>query len=270
MKFHNREGEHMKVRVSILATVPALLLSGSALAHYPTIEPQATHRVPLLAPPSEDYSFSSPRVLTNVIDSQAVFAYLTPGDVDFYKFTLAPADFARGPVIVSASALPPGCFQYQNVYPVTALIGPQAPSPFGPPGLPPATAEMQLPFEVPAGMGVIKANNPAVAYPGKRAVFQLEEADLGTISWFLPLGLTQECLLTNPSLCDFTNTIAQPVFYPGDYYLAIWNPTGIPTDYTANIGYSEANYTPADPATAALIRDNGLAHRGCSAPYPLR
>jgi len=261
----------MKSLAALLSTSVVATLAGSVFAHTPSIEPQATYAIPALAPASKDYSFASPRVLTSVTSSQAIFSYLTYGDVDYYQFTLTPADFAFGPVLVSASALPTGCLEYQNVYPVTALIGPQAPSPFGPPGLPAPTPDLGLPFAVPAGMGAIKANNPLVPFPEKRAIFTLEEdADLGSITWFLPKGVTQDCLFNNPLSCDFTNTIAQPVFYPGTYYIAIWNPTSIPTDYTANIGYSEVGTTPPDAQTADLIRDNGLAHRGCHPAYPFR
>jgi hypothetical protein len=257
-------------RALVLAAIVGLVMQGTALAHTPTIEPQATYTIPAFAPASADYSFSAPRELTSITASQAVFSYLTWGDVDFYKFSVTPQDLAMGPVIVAASALPPACFEYQNVYPVTALMGPQAPSPFGPPGLPPATPEMGLPFAVPAGMGVVKAENPHVQYPDKREIFHLEESvELGEISWFLPEGLSQECLLTNQAACDFTNTISQPVFYPGTYYLAIWNPNGVPTDYTANIGFIE-NGVEGTPEVNDMIRDNGLLHRSCHEPYPFR
>jgi hypothetical protein len=100
-------------------------------------------------------------------------------------------------------------------------------------------------------------------------VFVLEEEALGTISWFLPQGLSQYCLLEAQWLCDFTNTISQPVFAPGTYYIAMWNPSGFPTDYTANIGYSEENYQP-NPELEALVANNGLLHRACDPPYPFR
>jgi hypothetical protein len=93
------------------------------------------------------------------------------------------------------------------------------------------------------------------------------ESDLGVIRWFLPLGLSQHCLLEAQWECDFSHSIAQPVFYPGTYWIAMWNPTGIPTDYTANIGYSEANYEPPDPEIIALVRDYGIRHRSCHEPY---
>jgi len=256
-------------RSVVLAAIAALVAQSSALAHTPSIEPQAEYLIPAFAPASKDYSFSSPRVLQSVTASQAVFAYLTWGDVDYYKFTVTPQMVQFGPVIVAASALPPGCFHYRNVYPVTALMGPQAPGPFGPPGLPPATASMNLPFSVPAGYGVVKAENPKVSWPEEREIFHLEEGDLGDISWFLPEGLSQDCLLNNQAACDFTNTISRPVFYPGDYYLAIWNPNGVPTDYTANIGFIESGEE-GDPEDLDKIRDNGLLHRPCTEPYPWR
>jgi hypothetical protein len=257
----------MSVRSLQLAVLIVTLASGTALAHIPSIEPQATYHKPKKAPASADYSFESPRVLESVTDSQAVFAYLTAGDVDVYKFTVTAADLATGPVIVAASALPPACHYYRNAYPVTALMGPRAPSPFGPPGLPAPQPGMDLPFEVPAGMGVIKAENPAAGHKEKREIFHVEEEDLGAIAWFLPEGLSQECLTENQSACDFSNTIAQPVFYPGDYYLVIWDPAGDAMDYTANIGFSEENYS-ADPDVLDQIRDNALLHHPCKEPYP--
>ena len=82
-----------------------------------------------------------------------------------------------------------------------------------------------------------------------------------------PLG--QDCLLNNQAACDFTNTISQPVFYPGTYYLAMWNPNGVPTDYTANIGFIETGEE-GTPEVNDMIRDNGLLHRSCHEPYPFR
>lgn len=258
-----------KLSRQALVSCATLLVAGGALGHTPSIEEQTLYQFPFFAPAEADFSWEHPNVLASVTDSQAVFAYLTYGDVDVYSFQVTAADLAFGPVLVAASALPPGCFEYQNVYPMTALLGPQAPGPFGPPGLPPPAPGVSLPFAVPPGLGVVVANNPRIPFPGKREVFHLEEGDLGDISWFLPQGLSQQCLTEAQWLCDFSNTIAQPVFYPGTYYLAIWNPTGIPTDYTANIGFSEENYSP-DPDVLELIRDNALLHRSCHEPYPFR
>ncbi|MFT3927064.1 MAG: hypothetical protein QM778_31245 [Myxococcales bacterium] len=257
----------MKNRIVWGATAACIAtLAGTAAAHIPSIEPQALRVNPQRAPAAEDYSWESPRVLADVRDSMSIAGYLTHNDVDVFKFTLTAADFARGPVIVSASALAPGCANYQNVYPVTALVGPQKPGPFGPPGLPPADPSLDLPFEVPAGNGVVFADNPEIS---PRPVFHMPqgEADMGDLKWFLPAGLTQECLQTNPQACDLSHTIAQPVFYPGTYYIVMWNPSGVQTDYTASIGYSEAHYEEPPQDIVELLRDNGLLHRGC-ADYP--
>ena len=227
-------------------------------AHNLFVEPQALEELPVAAPAEDDFSFETPFLIDNVIDSQAIFSYLTPGDVDVFEFVIAPADLSTGPVLVSASALPPACLETQNNYPVTALVGP---------GLPPPPVDLDLPFQVPCGMGVVVANNPVVR-EGARPIFDLDTAEpdlnLG-IGWFLPLGLTQDCLLNNPFLCDFSNTIAQPVFAPGTYRIVMYDPNGKEQDYTANIGFSEENFTP-NPEVEDLARDNGLLHTRCREP----
>lgn len=254
-------------KVAVTAALAASSISGVALAHIPDIEPQTLYTFPALAPASSDYSFSSPFDLGDVADSRSISAYLTRNDVDYYKFVVTPADVATGPKIVSAQALAPACFEYQNVYPSVALIGPRAPSPFGPPGLPAPTPDMDLPFLVPDGMGVIAKDQPHVSWPDRRPIFSVEEEGL-SMSFFLPVGLTDECLRTNPTACDFSNTISTAVFYPGTYYLVMWNPANIPTDYIASVGYSEAHYE-ADPEVLEQLQD-GVLHRSCHEPYPFR
>ena len=257
----------MKKLALTAAALAASSMQSVALAHIPDIEPQAMCAIPAFAPASADYSFSFPYDLGDVADSRSISAYLTWGDVDYYKFEVTAADVAMGPKIVSAQALAPACFEYQNVYPTLALIGPQRPGPFGPPGLPAPTSDMHLPFTVPAGMGVIAKTNPPIYYPEKRPIFSVEEEGL-SLSFFLPKGLTDECLRTNPTACDFTNTIAQPVFYPGTYYIVMWNPAMIPTDYIASVGFSEAHYDP-DPEILEKLKE-GVLHRTCHTPYPFR
>lgn len=228
-----------------------------AFAHNLFVEPQTLLENPSQAPTEDDFSFAAPFLIDNVIDSRAIFSYLTPGDIDVFEFEVTPADVAFGPVFVSASALPPACQETRDHYPVTALMGPVP----GFPQPPPAS----LPFEVPPGMGVIVADNPVIE-EGGRPIFDLDTAEpelnLG-IGWFLPLGLTQECLLINPFLCNFSNTIAQPVFAPGIYSIIMWNPDGKEQDYTANIGFSEENLI-RSPEIEDLIRDNALLHTSCN------
>ena len=209
-----------------------------AFSHNLYVEPQVYHENP--SPGKGDFSPDYPFLIVDepsippdgLIDSQAVFSYLTPRDVDFFKIKITEKDLSKGPVLVSASALPPACLETQNNYPVTALMGP---------GLPDPPSNVDLPFKVLPGMGVIVADNPVIE-KGLRPIFDLDlaepELELG-IAWFLPLGLTQECLFNIPPDCDFSNTIAQPVFLPGDYWIIMWDPSGKAQDYTANIGTSE-------------------------------
>ena len=229
-----------------------------ASAHNLFIEEQILLENPAEAPPKDDFSFRNPFQIDNVIDSQAIFSYLTRGDVDVFEFKITPADLTSGPVLVSASALPPACVETQNNYPITALIGP---------GLPEPGIDRRLPFQVLCDMGVIVADNPVVK-KGGRSIFDLDtaEPELGLgIGWFLPLGLTQKCLLTPPPFCDFSNTIAQPVFAAGTYRIIMYDPSGKEQDYTANIGFSEENFIP-NPKIEDLVRDNGHLHTFCNEP----
>lgn len=248
----------MPSRRTLLAL--ALLLAATpALAHVPLLEPQAADPKPWKAPASADASWESPFSLPyDVRESMAIFAYLAPGDQDVFAFDVLPAQVAFGPVVVAASALPPACNQTKEQFPVTALVGPIGPT-LRPPADPAA-----LPFPVPPGMGVAFAPNPRPEGGIDRAVFS--DPSLG-LAWFLPLGLTQECLFGDPRTCDYRNTISVPVFVPGTYHLVMWDPDGQPQDYTANIGFLEGGI-PADPAVIAAVRDNGWLHGPCTPPYP--
>ena len=226
-----------------------------ASAHNLFVEPQTLLETPSDAPAEDDFSFEAPFLIENVKDSQAIFSYLTPGEVDVFEFEVTIQDVAFGPVVVAASALPAACNETINNYPVTALMGP---------GLPPPSID--LPFDVPPGMGVILAKNPKIGSGNERPIFDIDIAEpqlkLG-IGWFLPKGITQDCLLNDISLCDFSNSIAQPVFVPGIYNIIVYDPDGKAQDYTANIGSSEENRIP-DLDVEDLIRDNNLLHTACS------
>ena len=225
------------------AALALAVLAGPATAHEPFVEEEMARRTGSLVA-DEDFSFTDPFVIEgNIEESRAIFSYLHPGDVDVFTFTLTPGDFlvpgiyppVFAPVIVTASALPPACVSYNAAYPVSALLGP---------GLPPPPADVELPFDVPAGLGVVYAPNPALAPGLDRPVFNFPEAEY---AWLLPQGLTEYCLLYAPFLCDFSNTISTPVFVPGTYFIAMWNPTGKPMDYTANLGFREDLFQgPAD------------------------
>jgi hypothetical protein len=59
--------------------------------------------------------------------------------------------------------------------------------------------------------GAIVKHSPAVSPAEGRPVFNFSEAgSAGAIKWFLPQGLTQECLFNAPQTCDYSNTIRMP------------------------------------------------------------
>lgn len=240
--------KHSKLAFAI--GVGAIVTNTSiAKAHNPYIEPQTRYEQPQQAPATADFSFDNPfnldAVPGGVEQSAAIFSYLTPHDVDVFSFAVVL------PLLVNASALPPACKQTKNNYPVTALLGP---------GLPAPSPDLNLPFTVPEGYGVVFADNP----PLKRREVFFAEDDLN-LSWFLPLGLSQDCLLTGT--CDFSNVISRFVTIPGTYYIAIWDKSGKPQDYTANIGFRE-DLTNPDPVILDAVRDNKLLHTPCTDPYP--
>lgn len=254
-------------------------------AHLISVEGQALQRFPWFAPEEEDFSFETPFMVTRSVqsqtgedfyigpqESQAVFAFLSWADADVYQVVVRREDFQLSanqqpaPLILSASALPPACRQTRNNYPYTALLYPLAPGAVAP------TIDVELPFDVPEGYGIVIAENPRLGKKEQRPIFDIDSADpeleLG-VSWFLPLGLTQECLLSTPWLCNFENTLSQPVFFPGIYYIVIWDPEGKPQDYTANIGFAEAASSVIDQTDMQdLVKDNALLHWPCSEPYP--
>lgn len=183
------------------------------------------------------------RPITNPGEAKIIVSYLEEGEVDMYSVAISPCMFV-------ANALPPACEQYREFHPSVALIGP---------GLPAATET--LPFEIPDGFGVVVAHNPK-QNPDMRPIYtetpdafneDIAEAEAngcevdgemtGNLSWFLPYGLTQNCLHCAPWACNFDNSLALPFFppqySPGLYRLAVWDPTGRPGDYVLNIGTGE-------------------------------
>jgi hypothetical protein len=225
--------------------------------------------------PADEYTLPP----LTVEDSQAIFAYLTRGDVDVYKFTVTFEDVMDGPVIVSASALPPACRQTRNNYPVTALIGVgfvTFPPPFGTANDPtiPLPGAVQDFLDDNPGFQILVADNPRIPRWQPRPVFDTDVADpesgLG-LSWFLPKGLSLECLFDPEIQCDFSYTISAGVVIPGDYYIVMWDPRGRKQDYTANIGFGEdATECYIDNGNRDVIiglsANNGLLHRRCTEP----
>jgi hypothetical protein len=283
----------MRLNMAAVALVAgfATLLGSSAKAHIPFIEPEAREDAPESLPAGEraemDYSFDNPFPLAedlafqdlhdfafDGIDSMAINAYLTPGDIDVYKVVPAANDgFTLFSAAILASVLPPACAELLDEYPVVAAVGP---------GLPrdPSTLSA-LPFniddaaEVPqpaSGMknGAIFAPNPTV---DRREIF-VEDVVTG-LSWFLPDGLTQVCL-EPPSIpidaCDtFENTIlayeGQDDIVVGEpYYIAVWDPEGDAQDYTMTLGITDAHYVDRLDINAEIECFN-LIHGDCTPPY---
>jgi hypothetical protein len=204
----------------IISTIAVflLLITINIWAHVPSIEGEAIRRFGPMAE-GDDFSFEHPFIVSQPVwASKAIFAYLHPKDIDVYKYTSPGFDivYPELPDVFAVGPLSAACMQYYNFYPAVALIGP---------GLPYDIPEdLKLPFEIPADCvdcGIIARQQSKVKPGEKRPVFKLPEAD---VSWFFPLG---------EGLISWTTTT------PGDYYIVIWNPTGKPGDYTANIGFGE-------------------------------
>ncbi len=285
----------MRLNIAAVALVAgfATLFGSSAQAHIPFIEPEALEDAPASLSESErdakDYSFENPfplqedldfqaTITTNGfafdgIDSMAINAYLTPGDIDVYKVVPAANDgFPFAPSAILASVLPPACAELLDKYPVVAVVGPSLPRdpsvlsalPFN------IDDEAQVPQPAIGNNGAIFAPNPEV---DPREIF-VEDVVTG-LSWFLPDGLTQVCL-EPPSIpvvdCEtFENSVY--AYDPQDdidvgepYYIAVWDPDGQAQDYTLNLGVTDAHYVDRLDINAEIECFN-LIHGDCTPPY---
>lgn len=195
-----------------------LLTSAAALAHVPYLEPEVVRRMGPLAE-GDDFSFEHPFIIPagTMLNSKAIFAYLSYGDVDVYRYTVEAGEIVSW---VIAAALVPACKVYRNTYPSVALVGP---------GLPEPDPSERLPFEIPQGSGAIVGHQTRVPLWEERPVLSLSADVPGVkISWFFPAGPQTDFVFVNN------------INVPGDYYVVIWNPDKLPCDYTANIGIVEA------------------------------
>ena len=205
--------------IIIITVVFSLLITIAAQAHVPHIEHQALRRWGPLVD-GEDYSFEHPFVIPSGLmqQSRAVFAYMDIGDVDVYQYTLEEGESAS----VMAGGLPPSCANYGGTYPATALIGP---------GLPDPEPDANLPFDIPEDCedcGIVVAYQTEVPLGewNLRPVFSLTDVPGVHISWFFPADF-------------YTDIIMETINVPGTYYIVMWNPSRLPCDYTANIGFEE-------------------------------
>ncbi|MBN2341817.1 MAG: hypothetical protein JXX29_10595 [Deltaproteobacteria bacterium] len=191
--------------------------------------------------------------ITQPNNAKSIVAYLDEGDMDVFQVLVTPEDMPNGMALITGNVLPPACIQYKNFYPNMALVGY---------GLPEPTAA--LPANLPPGMG-------AIVVPGRRVkkdarpIYTTTEAEMnhlideymdqcadegidleyvyGEVSWFLPHGVTQECLHCTPWACPMDDTLFTPVFVPGIYEIWVWNDTDRPGDYNLSLGIGEAGET---------------------------
>ncbi len=202
-----------------------------------------------------------------LLDSQAIFSWLDPDDIDVYRFTVTPADVAQGVgfgfggAFVLATPIPPACNQTKNHYPAIALVAPFGTAPVQDP------TPLNLPFTVPPGHGVLVVYNTHAQGNEKRPIFHLPPEDTAeplNLSWFLPHGCVTEPYFD----CTTSDTLAAPMFAPyTTAYLVVWNPEGNPIDYTLNLGIDESSFQHFENIED-LVRDNNHLHTPCTVPYP--
>ena len=233
-----------KKQIITVFTAVILLATGVAVAHVPYLEPEVVRR---WGPPGEgdDFSFENPFIIPSgtIFNSKAIFAYLSYGDVDIYQYTVEEGETV--PWIIFA-ALSPACRLYRNTYLSTALLGPDLPEP---------DPSEDLPFAIPEGYGALVAHQTRVPPGEERPVLSLSADVPGVnISWFFPAAPETDFI--------FVNNIT----VSGDYYIAVWNPTRLPGDYTANIGFAE-EFSVEDKVRESIIiplySDHKLFHFPC-------
>ena len=215
-----------------------------------------------------DSSWAQPHdIKFPLLDSQAIFSWLDPDDVDIYRFTVTYNDVAHGAALgfggafVIAAPIPPACNQTKTHYPAIALVAPFGTAPVQDP------AWFDLPFEVPPGHGVLPVYNTRAQGNEQRPIFVLPPEDTAiplNLSWFLPNGCVTEPYFN----CTNSDTLGAPIFFPGaTAYLAVWSPAGNPMDYTLNLGVDENNFQSFENIED-LVRDNNHLHTPCTDPYP--
>lgn len=214
-----------------------------------------------------DSSFSNPHVLKfSIVDSQAIFAWLDSDDIDVFQFLVTPADISQAQnlgfptAMAIASPVPAACAQTKNNYPAIALVAPFGTAPVQDP------AYFDLPFEVPPGHGVLPVYNTPVHGKDERVIFYLPPEDTDeplNLSWFLPNGCTVEPYFD----CSQADALGAPIFAPyTTAYFVVWDPDGVPQDYTLNVGVDESNFA-SFPEIEDFVRDNNHLHRPCKEPY---
>lgn len=238
-----------------------------ASAHLLDIEAQTLDPKPWQSREGDSSFYNPHQLVFGIVDSQAIFAWLDADDVDVFQFTVLPADIVQAqslglPMAMAiASAIPAACQETRNNYPAIALVAPYGTAPVQNP------AYFDLPFDVPPGHGVLPVYNTPVQGNEERVIFYLPPEDTDTplnLSWFLPSG----CKLEPYFDCSQADALGAPIFAPYTIaYLVVWDPDGVPQDYTLNIGVDERNFQNF-PEIEDFVRDNNHLHRPCTEPYP--
>ena len=235
------------LKIICFTTLFSIFITGSLPAHvcYMELEVLRRHGEPT---EDEDFSFEHPFVVPDrIAKSRAIFAYLSRNDVDVYQYTVPDGL----PGVFIAMGLPPACAVYRNTYLSTALIGP---------GLPPLETGMDLPFEIPddcvdCGVVVRTPTKVPLQQWNERPVMRLTDTPGVEIAWFFPIPENM-----------MTDLVFEECSTPGTYYVVIWNPTGRPCDYTANLGLTE-HFTDEDLLRNSIVNKqyshNRLLHVSC-------
>jgi len=257
----------MKTFRPVLFVFLLIALGNLASAHNLDVEEQTLNPKPWQTMEG-DASFADPHHLVfGIMDSQAVFAWLDADDVDVFQFTVTPADILQADglgfpwVLAIASPIPAACAQTKNNYPAIALVAPFGTAPVQDP------AFFDLPFTVPPGHGVLPVYNTPVQGNEERVIFHLPPEDTDeplNLSWFLPTG----CSVDPYFDCSQADALGLPIFAPyTTAFFVVWDPDGVPQDYTLNIGVDESNFQ-SFPEIEDFVRDNNHLHRPCTEPYP--
>ncbi len=215
-----------------------------------------------------DASWAQPHIIKfPLMDSQAIFAWLDPEDIDVYQFTITPGDIFHAQTLgfptafAIAAPIPPACNQTRSHYPAIALVAPFGTAPVQNP------AWFDLPFQVPPGHGVLPVFNTPALGNTERPIFLLPPDDTEVplnLSWFLPSGCVTEPYFD----CSQSDTLGAPIFAPfTTAYLVVWDPDGAPMDYTLNLGVDEGSFQ-SFRNIEDVVQDNNHLHTPCTAPYP--
>lgn len=205
-------------RITALITLIFLFFGAGILsAHVVDIESQALLKNTRNAQAKFDYSFENPYVVPEgkILQARSIFAYLSRGDYDVYKYTVTPGEFA----VMFGVGLLPAIQAYKKQYLTTALIGP---------GLPALEEGMEVPFDIPAGMGIIIKKQ---SKQDERMVYTLPYDEFQCdIRWFFP---------------PMDEAVMHMTGIPGTYYFVVWSEKNKQFSYTMVIG-NEENHSDLD------------------------